>query len=191
MEGTSGDGEGSPDPLWNVRDVPLIIRKAVPGDAEAIRAIYNHAVATSTASLDTEGRSSEVQETWMKRHDFAPWPAYVAVEDATVVGWASLSPYNPKPGYRTTAENSLYVGEAHRGKGIGHALLSHLIETAPEHGVREIVALITSENHVSVRLHQKLGFRTVGTLERVGRKFDRWVDVTLMQRSIPETPAPA
>jgi L-amino acid N-acyltransferase YncA len=101
-----------------------------------------------------------------------------------VAGWASLSPYNPKPGYRTTAENSLYVDPAYHRQGIGAALLAHLIQTAPTHGVREIVALITAENTVSLALHQRFGFRTVGTLERVGRKFGRWIDVTLMQRTV-------
>lgn len=163
------------------------IRPATTEDSEAIRAIYNVAVATTTASLDTEPRSLNAQHEWMRRHDFNPWPAYVAVVDDHVVGWASLSPYNPKPGYRTTAENSLYVAPEFHGKGIGNALLRHLIETSPSHGVREIIALITSENTVSLALHQRHGFREVGTLHRVGRKFDRWIDVTLMQRSV-ETP---
>ncbi len=169
--------------------VEYTIRPATFDDAEAIRAIYNAAVETTTASLDTEPRSVEVQQEWMRRHDFNPWPAYVAVVDGHVVGWASLSPYNPKPGYRTTAENSLYVSPEFRGQGLGAALLQHLVDTAPAHGVREIVALITSENTVSLAMHTRCAFRDVGTLQRVGRKFGRWVDVTLMQRSveIPET----
>jgi len=160
------------------------IRPATADDSEAIRAIYNAAVETTTASLDTEPRSPQAQSEWMGRHDFNPWPAYVAVVDDRVVGWASLSPYNPKPGYRTTAENSLYVDPAFHGRGIGAALLRHLIETAPTHGIREVIALITSENTISLALHQRHDFRLVGTLHRVGRKFDRWIDVTLMQRSV-------
>ena len=160
------------------------IRPAVATDSEAIRAIYNAAVEATTASLDTDPRDPETQAAWMRRHDFDPWPAYVAIVDNQVAGWASLSPYNPKPGYRTTAENSLYVDPAYHRQGIGAALLAHLIQTAPTHGVREIVALITAENTVSLALHQRFGFRTVGTLERVGRKFGRWIDVTLMQRTV-------
>ncbi len=164
--------------------MPLVLRPADPGDAEAIRAIYNASVATETASLDTEPRSAEAQAQWMRRHDFDPWPAYVAVSDGDIVGWASLSPYNPKPGYRTTAENSLYVRADQRGAGVGTALLRHLVDEAPRHGIREIVALITGTNLVSLRLHEQFGFRLVGRLENVGRKFDRWVDVVLMQRSV-------
>ena len=162
----------------------LLLRPAVPDDAEAIRAIYNASVAAETASLDTEPRSPEDHALWMARHAFDPWPAYVAERDGEVVGWASLSPYNPKPGYRTTAENSLYVRADQRGNGVGAALLAHLIEQAPAHGVREVVALITSTNMVSIRLHEAHGFRHAGRLERVGRKFDQWVDVVLMQRSL-------
>ncbi|MFM7321280.1 MAG: N-acetyltransferase family protein [Armatimonadota bacterium] len=162
----------------------LVLRPAEPGDAEAIRAIYNASVAAETASLDTEPRSAEAQADWMRRHDFDPWPAFVAESGGEVVGWASLSPYNPKPGYRTTAENSLYVHADQRRSGVGAALLGHLIEAAPGYGIREIVALITGTNLVSLRLHERLGFRHVGRLERVGRKFDQWVDVVLMQRSV-------
>ncbi len=161
------------------------IRLARPDDSEQILAIYNEAVRTTTATLDTDERDIATQQLWMQRHSGDPYPCFVAENQDGVVGWASLSPYNTKPGYRATAENSLYVAQSARGQGIGEALLRTLLADAPTRGIHTIIALITGDNTASLRLHEKLGFRTVGTLERVGRKFDQDIDVTLMQWSMP------
>lgn len=159
------------------------IRPARLTDAEAMRTIYNHAARTSTATMDTEGRDLDAQTLWMNAHNGDPYPALVAVDDdGTVLGWASLSPYNPKPGYRTTAENSVYVAESARGNGVGEALLLGLLQAAQAGGFVCIIALITADNTASLRLHEKHGFITVGTLRKVGRKFDQWVDVTTLQK---------
>jgi phosphinothricin acetyltransferase len=164
------------------------VRPARPGDAEAMRAIYNDAVATTTATMDTEPRSAEQQAAWMAAHgEVARYPALVAEEapaGGRVVGWAALSPYNPKPGYATTAEVSVYVDAAARGRGVGGALLRALVEEGRRRGFVTLVALITSDNLVSLRLHARHGFGDVGTLGRVARKFDRWVDVTILQKHL-------
>lgn len=163
------------------------VRIARAEDAEAIRSVYNEAVATTVATLDTEPRTREQQERWMTTHDGNPYPALVAEDaDQTVIGWASLSPYNPKPGYRSTAEVSLYVRGDRRGQGVGALLLHALINEAGRRGFHTLVSLITSDNAASVRLHARQGFVDVGTLRRVGRKFDTWVDVTFMQRFLTE-----
>ncbi|GAB4463731.1 MAG: GNAT family N-acetyltransferase [Armatimonadaceae bacterium] len=163
------------------------MREARPGDTEAIREIYNWAVANTTATLDTEPRSLEAQHDWMARHDGNPYPLLVAThpEDGTVLGYACLSPYNPKPGYRTTAENSVYVHPDWHGLGIGSALLTALLAEADAREFVALIALITADNTASIRLHSRLGFETVGTLRQVGRKFNRWVDVTVLQRLHP------
>lgn len=163
-----------------------VIRPVRPEDTESIRAIYNEAVHTTTATLDTTERDAAAQQCWMAQHSGEPYPCVVAEDrDGMVVGWASLSPYNPKPGYRSTAENSVYVDIRSQGHGIGEALLQALLDDAPTRGIRTIIALISGDNATSLRLHEKLGFRTIGTLERVGRKFDTDIDVTLMQWSTP------
>jgi L-amino acid N-acyltransferase YncA len=168
----------------------VTVRPAQPGDAEAIREIYNQAVATTTATLDTSPRTPEGQQAWMDAHNGLPYPALVAetIADGTVVGYASLSPYNPKPGYRGTAEHSLYVHADWQGKGIGAVLLSALITDAAQRGFITMVALITADNVASLRLHARYGFVDVGTLRRVGRKFDREVDVTFMQLFLDTPP---
>jgi phosphinothricin acetyltransferase len=165
--------------------VTTTIRPVALRDADALRAIYNDAVATTTATMDTEPRSPEQQAVWMDAHDGDPYPAFVA-EDAAghVLGYASLSPYNPKSGYNTTAEVSVYVHRDWRGHGIGGQLLAELVADAERRGFRALVALITSGNEASRRLHRRHGFATVGTLNHVARKFDRWVDVTILQKSL-------
>jgi phosphinothricin acetyltransferase len=163
----------------------MTLRRIVAEDAEAIRAIYNHAVRTTTATMDTEPRTEAEQAVWMAAHEGDPYPAWVAVSpEGVVVGYVSLSPYNRKPGYRTSAEVSLYVHEAVRGQGIGTALLQHVITEAPSFGFVTLISLITGDNIASRKLHEKYAFETVGTLRQVARKFDRWVDVVLLQKTL-------
>ncbi|MCX6366710.1 MAG: GNAT family N-acetyltransferase [Armatimonadetes bacterium] len=161
----------------------FVIRLVRPEDAESIRAIYNEAVRTTTATLDTQERDLPTQLAWIEKHQGDPYPGFVAEDrEGIILGCASLSPYNPKPGYRGTAENSVYVDPHAQGHGIGEALLQALLDDAPHREIRTIVALISADNLASLQLHRKLGFRTLGTLERVGRKFGRDVDVTILQR---------
>lgn len=163
--------------------MPVTVRAARRADAPALLEIYNWAVHNSTATMDTTDRAPEGQAEWLETHDGNPYPAIVAVDlgDGRVVGYASLSRYNPKPGYRTTAENSIYVHPERHGQGIGAILLEALLNEARERGFVSIVALITADNIASLRLHRRFGFTEIGTLRRVGRKFDRWIDVSFLQ----------
>jgi L-amino acid N-acyltransferase len=157
------------------------IRLVQPSDAPALCEIYNHAVLHTTATMDTEPRSVEAQMLWIDKHDANPFPAWVAVNtDNVVVGYASLSPYNPKPGYRTTAEVSVYVHHDYQKQGIGRLLLTHLLTEAPNYGFVTLISLITSDNTASLFLHEKLNFHTVGTLTHIAKKFNTWVDVVIM-----------
>lgn len=162
----------------------MTIRPARLADAEAIRAIYNDAVATTTATMDTEPRTAEAQAQWMARHNGDPYPALVAETGGVVRGWASLSPYHPRAGYATTAEISIYVAADARGQGVGAALLEGLLAEAHKRPFVTLVALVTADNAASLRLHARFDFVTAGTLTRIGRKFDRWIDVTFLQKTI-------
>jgi L-amino acid N-acyltransferase len=168
--------------------ISVLIRPAQKTDSEAIRAIYNHSVRTSTATMDMEPRSPEEQEAWLAEHDGTIYPSLVAQENSEgrIVGFAALSPYNRKPGYRTTAEVTVYVHSDWLRLGVGRMLLNELMDDAQKRGFVTLVALITSENHASRRLHSRFQFTEVGTLHKVGRKFDRWIDVTLMQRILDD-----
>lgn len=157
------------------------IREATAADQRAILDIYNEAVLRSTATFDLEPRTWEEQQRWSEEHS-PPYRVLVAVAGETVAGWGSLSPFRPRPGYRFTAEDSVYVREDFRRRGIAAGLLERLIEAAREGGFHSIMALIDGDNEVSVRLHERFGFRHVGRFPEVGFKFGRWLDVAHMQK---------
>jgi phosphinothricin acetyltransferase len=115
-----------------------------------------------------------------------PW--YVAeAPDLTILGYAYAGLFHPRSAYRYTVENGVYVDSAYQRRGIGTALMQRLIEECGRRGCRQMIALIgEADNHASIRLHEKLGFRPVGVLSDVGFKFDRWVSVPVMQRALGE-----
>jgi L-amino acid N-acyltransferase YncA len=158
------------------------VRLARPADAEAIRSIYNAEVAGSTATFDLVPRTPEEQIAWLSEHR-GPYPAIVALDDHDVVlGFGSLSVYRDRPAYATTVEDSVYVGEDHRGDGVGRVLMEELIQLATQHGFHAVIARIGGDNGPSISLHRACGFRMVGVEQEVGRKFNRWLDVTVLQR---------
>jgi phosphinothricin acetyltransferase len=158
------------------------VRLARPADAEAIRSIYNAEVAGSTATFDLVPRTSEDQIAWLSEHR-GPYPAIVAVDDLdTVLGFGSLSAYRDRPAYATTVEDSVYVGVRSRGAGTGRRLLEELIDLATQHGFHAVVARVGGDNRASIALHLACGFRMVGVEQEVGRKFNRWLDVSVLQR---------
>ena len=159
----------------------LAVRLAERGDAEAIRTIYNTEVTTSTSTFDLIPRSLEQQVAWLAARSGA-FSAIVAADGAgTVVGFAALSPYKERAAYRTTVEDSVYVDPSRQGEGIGRALLSRLIEIARTSGFHTVVARIEASGTASRALHARCGFRLVGIEREVGRKFNRWLDVAVMQ----------
>jgi len=160
------------------------IRLARASDAEAIRAIYNVEVLGSTATFDLRPRTPEEQQEWMVEHR-GPHPAIVAVrgdDDGAICGFGSLSPFRERPAYATTVENSVYVDAASRGAGVGRALLEELLVLAGQHGFHTVIARIGGGNEASIALHLACGFTMVGVEQEVGRKFNRWLDVSVLQR---------
>ena len=159
----------------------LSIRPAEAGDAEAIRAIYNLEVVSATSTFDLVTRTLAGQRTWLAARSGA-FSAIVAVDDTgTVVGFAALSPYKERAAYRTTVEDSVYVDRSRSGEGIGTALLSRLLEVARASGFHTVMARIEAGGEASRALHARCGFELVGIEREVGRKFNRWLDVAVMQ----------
>jgi phosphinothricin acetyltransferase len=151
-------------------------------DAEAVRDIYNVEVSESTVTFDLVPRSVTDQLAWIDEHS-GGHPAIVAVDDdETVVGFASLTPYRPRPAYATTVEDSVYVRRDQRGNGIGRLLLEDLIVLARDHGFHSAIARIVGGHDASIALHQACGFEQIGIEREVGRKFGKWLDVVLMQK---------
>jgi phosphinothricin acetyltransferase len=156
------------------------IRDAAPDDLAAINAIYNFYVARSTCTYDREPRSDEAAAAWLAAHP-ATHPATVAIEAGALVGWAALSAFRPRWGYRHTVEDTVYVREDQHGRGVGGALLADLIDRAQTLGHHAMVAVISADQAPSVRLHERAGFRQVALLPQVGHKFDRWLDLAMLQ----------
>ena len=167
------------------------VRPVTRDDAEAIRAIYNREVVGSTVTFDLVPRTLDEQLQWIDEHSGAH-PAIVAVDDHDRVrGFGSLSPYRPRPAYRTTVENSVYVASDVQGQGVGKGLLVELLRLAAAHGFHAVIARIVGGHQVSIALHRSCGFELVGVEREVGRKFGRWLDVVLMQKLIdPGAPEP-
>ena len=164
--------------------MPVKYRLANLDDAEAIRTIYNREVVGSTVTFDLVPRSLEDQEAWLDEHSGAH-PAVVAVDDhGRVCGFGSLSPYRPRPAYRTTVEDSIYVDPDYQGQGVGKGLLMELVRLAESHGFHALIGRIVGGHEASIGLHQACGFEQIGVERQVGRKFGKWLDVVLMQRLI-------
>ncbi|HEY9660960.1 MAG TPA: N-acetyltransferase family protein [Allocoleopsis sp.] len=164
---------------------PIQVRPATHADLPFILEIYNEAVLNTTASYDYNPTTLEARVEWYENHLQNNLPILVAeLTDGTIAGWSSLSAFRRAEGYCFTAEDSVYVAVAYRGKGIGKQLLIPLIEAAQQRGLHSIVAGIDAENEVSIGLHARLGFETVACLKEVAFKFDRWLDLVLMQRML-------
>ncbi|MCJ2055298.1 GNAT family N-acetyltransferase [Methylobacterium sp. J-048] len=162
-----------------------VIRSATEADISAIASIYGDAVRSGTASFELEPPTVEEMARRFSVLRAGGYPYLAAVRDDVVVGYAYAGPYHQRAAYRSTLEDSIYVAQAARGGGIGRALLAALITETERIGARSIVAVIAeSDSSASVALHAGLGFTPVGTLAGVGYKHDRWLDVTLMQRSL-------
>lgn len=157
------------------------VRLARIEDAEGIRAIYNREVLEGTATFDLRPRSPEDQRRWLTDRSGAH-AVMVAVEGDEVIGFGSLSAYRDRPAYSTTVEDSVYVAPGHQGKGVGRAVLEALVEAAELRGFHTVIGRISGGNEASVALHTRCGFTVVGVEREVGRKFRRWLDVTVVQR---------
>jgi phosphinothricin acetyltransferase len=161
------------------------VRSARREDLPAVTAIYNDAVARTTGTFDTEPKTLAEQDEWFDRHG-ASHPVIVAEEGGRVVGWASLSPYSDRCAYARTAEVSVYVDEAARGRGIAGALLDELLRLGRAAGLAQALSRIAAGNESSLRLHARRGFVETGRLRRVGEKFGKVLDVHLLQAALED-----
>lgn len=162
---------------------PISIRPAVAADLDGIGEIYNYYVAHSTCTFDTDPRPAEKWREWLAEHA-DPTPALVAERDGCIAGWGALSRWNNRCAYRFSVEDSVYVRHDLHRLGVGRTLLGALIQTAQTHRIRNIVAQIAEHQASSEALHEAFGFRRVGCLEKIGYKFDRWIDVVIWQLQV-------
>jgi phosphinothricin acetyltransferase len=157
------------------------LRRARPSDLDAVTAIYNREVENATSTFDTETRTGGDALEWFMSHESDAYPLIVAEEGGEVVGWASLSPWSPRGAYARTVEGSLFIRDGHRGLGVGSALTGELIRQARCAGHGVLIARVEMSNEPSRRLLLRSGFRSVGTMRRVGQKFGRILDVEIFE----------
>lgn len=161
------------------------VRPAHLHDADAVLAIRNHAIEHSTALWTQTPQSPAEGAAWLAAH-LDRGSAFVAEARGEVAGFAVYGPWRAQlDGFRHTVENSVYVREGCHGLGIGSALMTALIPSAREAGHHVMIADIEAGNTASIRLHERFGFRHMGTVPEVGTKFGRWLDLTIM--SLPLT----
>ena len=168
-----------------ILDNDITIRDVEDGDLPAIQAIYAHHVLHGLASW--EETPPDLDEITKRCRALLAdgFPYRVAVRDGHVVGYAYAGKYRPRPAYRHTVENSIYIAEDARGGGIGTRLLSDLIDICTAMGFRRMVGIVgDSDNAPSIRLHEKAGFTMVGIIPACGYKAGQWLDQVLLQRAL-------
>lgn len=161
------------------------VRDATVQDLAQIQSIYADHVLHGSASFElTPPSVAQMHERWTAVRE-AGLPYRVVEVEGEVVGYGYATPYRPRPAYRFTCENSIYLKSGLGGQGLGALLLAAIIEHCERGGWRQMVAVVgDSANVASLKLHERLGFRRVGVLESVGFKHGRWLDTVLMQRTL-------
>jgi phosphinothricin acetyltransferase len=157
------------------------VRPSTPDDLKAIVGIYNWAVNQTFATIDSEPLDTEEAQAWWDMHGSRS-KLLVSVDETGVIGWARLLPWKQR-GF-DVVESLVYVDPVHHGNGIGSALLDELIKEARGLGYLTIVASIAKDNRAGLALYARHGFEAVGTIRNASHKFDRWMDITLVQRAL-------
>ena len=159
----------------------ISLRHAEESDLPAMLEIYNEIIVNTTAVWHDEPHTLEMRKTWFAQRKEQGFPVFVAVEEGELLGFSSIGPFRPWPGYRFTVENSVYVAADCRGKGVANVLMPPLITAAKELKLHAIVAGIEASNESSIKLHNKFGFTEVAHFKEVGFKFGRWMDLKFLE----------
>jgi L-amino acid N-acyltransferase YncA len=163
----------------------LLLREVVEADIVAITAIYAAQVDASVNSYEYQAPDCDEMRRRVRAIVDAGYPYLVATRAGHLLGYAYASGYRARDGYRWTVENSVYVAASAQRQGVGGALLQALIEACERRGYRQMIAVIgDAANSTSRRLHERFGFRVVGTFSGIGRKHGRWLDALQMQRAL-------
>jgi L-amino acid N-acyltransferase YncA len=173
---------------FNLTPMPLPeIRPATEADLPFVTDIYEQAVRYGTATFElTPPDLAEMTRRFRALME-GGFPYLVAAQDGEVIGYAYAGPYRPRPAYRFTVENSIYLKPAIHRRGVGLSLMRALLSECEKRGYRQMIAVIgDSANAGSVGLHARCGFRMIGTHPNVGLKFGRWLDTVMMQLELGE-----
>jgi L-amino acid N-acyltransferase len=163
------------------------IRHAIENDLQGMLDIYNEIIVNTTAVWHDEPHTFEMRKEWFELRKQQGLPIFVAIENDKVLGFSTIGPFRPWPGYRFTVENSVYVASDSRGKGVANLLMPPLIAAATELKLHAIVAGIEAANEASIALHNKFGFVEVAHFKEVGYKFGRWMDLKFLELILGNT----
>ena len=157
----------------------------------AILAIFNDAIANSTALYDYKPRTAESMVGWFEAKNRGRYPVIGIEDDAgTLMGFGSFGPFRAWPAYKYTVEHSIYIDSRFRGQGHGRVLLEAIVAAAVTQDYHVLVGGIDAANAVSIRLHERLGFTHCGTVQQAGFKFGRWLDLAFYQKILATPAAP-
>jgi L-amino acid N-acyltransferase len=157
------------------------VRKATKQDLPQILDIYNDAILNTTAVYDYVPHTLEMRKQWFATKQQQGFPVFVAEDNNEVSGFSSIGPFRAWAAYKYSVENSIYVKDGQRGKGIGKLLMQPLIDAAKEMKLHTIIAGIDADNKLSIEFHKQFGFVEVAHFKEVGWKFERWLDLVFMQ----------
>ncbi len=163
----------------------MLIRDATIDDVPTITDLFNALISTTTIAWRDQPASADEMLDWFAHQHENGDPVLVADDHGITVGYTSWTAFRGGdrfPGYRHTVEHTIHVDGNYHGQGIGRSLLTALIEIARQRGLHVMVAGIDADNTASIALHHGLGFAEVARMPETGRKFDRWLDLVLMQR---------
>jgi phosphinothricin acetyltransferase len=159
----------------------ILTRTATEADLPQILDIYNHVILNTTAVYNYDPHTLAMRQEWFATKQQQGIPVFVAEEGTEIVGFSTYGPFRAWQAYQYTVENSVYVKDVHRGKGIAKLLMQPVIDSAKENGMHTMVAGIDATNEASIYLHKQFGFEEVALFKEVGYKFDRWLDLAFMQ----------
>src|SRR5262249_18033197 len=155
--------------------IAAVIRQAAEADLTEILAIYNHAVEHTTAVFEYRPHTIDMRREWFRAKQAASLPVFVATGDGRVLGFSTYGPFRALPAYKYSVELSVYVDVNARGQGLGASLVRAVVDEARARDLRVVMAGITADNQISIRLHERLGFREVAHIPQVGYKFGKWL----------------
>lgn len=160
------------------------IRDAIPEDLASICEIFNQVIASGNVIYQDTLFTAADMSPWFQNKKSKGYPVIVVEVEDQVVGFGACDAFRTREGYKTTSELAVHLHKDYRGQGLGTQILQELEKKSKAQGIHSMVACIDSGNTGSVRLHERLGFKTVGTMSEVARKSGQWLDLVIMQKII-------
>lgn len=146
--------------------------------------IWNYEILNSTSIFEETPIDLKYVEKWMSQRMTDGFPVIVAMMDSKVIAYGSYGKFRDKSGYTISVENSIYIHQDYRGRGTGKIIMRELLKIAKDRDVKNVIAVIDASNYKSIRFHEKFGFIEAGRLERIAKKFDKFLDAVILQHQI-------